>query len=145
MAAGRTLGLGRTGLSGRRIVLAATFALLAATALAVGSKQRLAWLAERRGPPTRFEHAPHKVVNCTTCHHNFRDRKLGSQGCIACHKAWGTTEQRRIDTVFHAFCTDCHRRRQAEGMKAGPVKSCAACHGAAGSSGQPSLMGAAAP
>lgn len=128
MAARRTSGLGRAGTVWRRIAIAATFVLLAATALAVGSNQRLAWLAERRGPPTRFDHVPHKVVNCTTCHHNFRDRKLGSQGCIACHKAWGTTEARRIDTVFHTFCTDCHRRRQATGMKAGPVKSCAACH-----------------
>ena len=35
-----------------------------------------------------------------TCHHNFVDRGLGPGGCYACHKAWGTTELRRIDAVF---------------------------------------------
>lgn len=89
---------------------------------------RLEWLADARPLPTRFDHARHRSVNCITCHHNFRDRRLGPKGCIACHKDWGTTEARRIDTVFHAFCTDCHRRRVADGAKAGPPKSCAACH-----------------
>jgi predicted CXXCH cytochrome family protein len=105
-------------------------ALLTATSAGIWSfsSLRLEWLAETRPRPTRFDHAHHRSVNCITCHHNFRDRSLGPQGCIACHKSWGTTETRRVDTVLHAFCTDCHRRLRAAGAKAGPVKSCAACH-----------------
>jgi predicted CXXCH cytochrome family protein len=94
----------------------------------LGSSVRLARLAEQPLLPTRFDHKFHKQINCTTCHHNFLDRRLGARTCLACHKAWGTSETRRIDIVFHAFCTDCHRRRWAAGEKAGPVKACAACH-----------------
>lgn len=108
-----------------------TLLLLALALAAAGwwfSGVRLAWLAEARPLPTRFDHARHRGVNCITCHHNFRDRGLGTKGCIQCHKDWGTSEARRVDTVFHAFCTDCHRRLRAAGREAGPVKSCAACH-----------------
>ena len=108
-------------------------ALLAAgsvAALTVGaSRLRVERIALRQLLPTRFDHKFHKAVACTTCHHTFTDRRrFGPKPCLACHKAWGTTEARRIDTVFHAFCTDCHARRRATGEKAGPVKACAACH-----------------
>jgi predicted CXXCH cytochrome family protein len=106
----------------------AAAAVLVAVGLSYGSSLRLERIAQRPLLPTRFDHKFHKSVNCLTCHHNFVDRGLGPGGCYACHKAWGTTESRRIDTVFHAFCTDCHRRLRAAGEKAGPVKSCAACH-----------------
>ena len=101
---------------------------LAAAGLAWGSAVRLGAIADRPLLATRFDHKFHKGVNCVTCHHNFVERGLGPKPCYACHKAWGTTELRRIDTVFHTFCTDCHRRWDAAGEKAGPVKSCAACH-----------------
>jgi predicted CXXCH cytochrome family protein len=102
--------------------VAATGGLLWASSL------RLAWLAERPLLPTRFEHRAHTTVGCTTCHHNFVTRGLGAMSCLACHKAWGTSETRRIDVVFHGFCTGCHRDRRAAGRKSGPVKACAACH-----------------
>lgn len=92
------------------------------------SEERLSAIARQPVLPTRFDHANHRKVVCTTCHHNFRDRSLGPGGCFRCHKVWGTTEARRIDTVFHAFCTGCHRERKAAGEDAGPVKSCVACH-----------------
>jgi predicted CXXCH cytochrome family protein len=101
---------------------------LVAVGLGYGSSLRLERIADRPLLPTRFDHKFHKRVNCVACHHNFVDRGLGPGGCYACHKVWGTTELRRIDAVFHAFCTDCHRRLQAAGENAGPVKSCAACH-----------------
>ena len=96
------------------------------------ASHHLRWLASAPLLPTRFDHKFHRGVNCVTCHHNFLGPRLGPQPCLACHKAWGTTEWRRIDTVFHTFCTDCHRTRQAAGLKAGPVKACAACHVAPG-------------
>jgi predicted CXXCH cytochrome family protein len=102
--------------------------LLAAGVLWWSSAVRLEWLAERPLLKTRFDHKLHMGVNCATCHHNFRERGLGTRTCLACHKAWGTTEARRIDTVFHVFCTDCHRRERSAGRKGGPVKACAACH-----------------
>ncbi|MEK0083472.1 cytochrome c3 family protein [Benzoatithermus flavus] len=111
-----------------RVALLASAGLVTAGVLWLGSGLRLERIAERPLLPTRFDHKFHTGVNCTTCHHNFRERGLGTKPCLACHKAWGTTEARRIDTVFHAFCTDCHRREQATGAKAGPVKACVACH-----------------
>lgn len=111
----------------RGLTFAVAGVLLAAAAIGA-SQVRLGWLASAPLLPTRFDHKFHRGINCVTCHHNFTGPRLGPQPCLACHKAWGTTEGRRIDTVFHAFCTDCHRSRQAAGLKAGPVKSCAACH-----------------
>lgn len=122
--------LARATASGNRqgwLVALALVALLAAGAWGF-SGLRLEWLARARPLPTRFDHADHRGVNCVTCHHNFRDRSLGPKGCVGCHKDWGTAEARRVDTVFHAFCTDCHARLRAAGNKAGPVKGCAACH-----------------
>ena len=92
------------------------------------SEIRLGWLARQPLLATRFDHKFHTTVACTTCHHNFLNRRLGPQRCLDCHKAWGTTEARRIDTVFHTFCTGCHAERRSAGRKAGPVKACAACH-----------------
>ena len=114
-------------LRGRWLIALGALLVLAA-ALWVGSVARLEAIATRPLLPTRFDHKFHRSVACVTCHHNYAERGLGPGGCFACHKAWGTTELRRIDTMFHTFCTDCHRRRQAAGEKAGPVKACAACH-----------------
>lgn len=98
------------------------------TALLVASQVRLGWLASEPLLPTRFDHKFHRDVTCVACHHNFIGPRLGPRTCLACHKAWGTSEGRRIDTVFHAFCTGCHRARQGAGLQAGPVKACAGCH-----------------
>ena len=111
----------------RRAAIAAMAGLLLAV-LAWGSAARLEAIAARPLLATGFDHGRHRTVSCVTCHHNFGARGLGTRTCYACHKAWGTTELRRIDSVFHAFCTDCHRREDAAGKAAGPVKSCAACH-----------------
>lgn len=113
----------------RRCAAALALALLTAVGGTwLGSSLRLGWLAQAPLLPTRFDHKYHQGVSCLTCHHNFRERRLGTKPCLACHKAWGTTEARRIDSMFHAFCADCHRRERAAGRKAGPVKACAACH-----------------
>lgn len=112
----------------RRAPLVVLGLALAAGALWAASTARLEAIATRPLLPTRFDHKFHRTVQCVACHHNFADRGLGPGGCYACHKEWGTTELRRIDIMFHAFCTDCHRRREAAGEPAGPVKACAACH-----------------
>ena len=111
-----------------RWTLAAAAATLGIGLLVWGSHVRLEAIAARPLLATGFDHGRHRTVACTTCHHNFGTRGLGTKTCYACHKAWGTTELRRIDVVFHAFCTDCHRREAAAGRDAGPVKACAACH-----------------
>lgn len=115
-------------MSRTRAGLLALGTVVALGLLWTGSAARLERIAAQPLLPTRFDHKFHKAVACLACHHNFRDRSLGPKGCLACHKDWGTTEFRRIDNVFHAFCTDCHRREQIAGRKAGPVKACAACH-----------------
>src|SRR5690349_18614748 len=111
-----------------RFLLAAGLVALAVAAPLGASRVRVAWIAETPMLPTRFDHRFHTSVACTTCHHNFVERNLGPKRCLSCHKDWSTTEARRIDTVFHDFCTGCHRTRAAAGEKAGPVKGCAACH-----------------
>lgn len=111
----------------RHAAIAAALALCVA-GLAVASRARVAAIAQGPLLPTRFDHKFHTAIGCVTCHHNFLDRSLGPKSCLACHKAWGTSESRRIDVVFHAFCTECHQQRQIAGAAAGPVKSCAACH-----------------
>jgi hypothetical protein len=108
-------------------LIAGAFGLVAA------SNWRLERLATRALLPTRFEHAAHKTVACTTCHHNFVGERLGGKRCLACHKGLTRTEGMRIDTLFHDFCTSCHRSERAAGRKSGPVKACASCHIAAGS------------
>lgn len=112
----------------RRALLVAVGLALLGAALWAGSTARLEAIATRPLLPTRFDHKFHRAVQCVACHHNFAERGLGPGGCYACHKDWGSSETRRIDILFHAFCTDCHRREQAAGEKAGPVKACAACH-----------------
>jgi predicted CXXCH cytochrome family protein len=74
-----------------------------------------------------FLHDDHTGFVCTTCHHNFTDR-TGTENCITCHKALSTSEAMRVDRLFHAFCTDCHRRESLAGHKSGPLDHCTACH-----------------
>jgi predicted CXXCH cytochrome family protein len=111
-----------------RLVLVIAAVGLASGAVLAASRLRVAWIADEPLLPTRFDHKFHTSVACTTCHHNFLERGLGPKRCLPCHKDWSTTEPRRIDTMFHAFCTGCHQERAAAGEKAGPVKACDACH-----------------
>jgi predicted CXXCH cytochrome family protein len=121
---------GAEGAWGRRLRLLLLLAAggVASEAVLAASRLRVAWIAQAPLLPTRFDHKFHTSVACTTCHHNFLDRSVGPKRCLPCHKDWGTTEARRIDTMFHDFCTGCHQARVAAGEKAGPVRSCAACH-----------------
>ena len=102
--------------------LTAMVMALTAAGLAWGSAVRLGAIAHWPLLATRFDHKFHKGVNRVTCHHNFVERGLGPKPCYACHKAWGTTELRRIDTVFHTFCTrlpppvGCRRRESRPGQ-----------------------------
>ena len=115
----------------RKLVLMALPALLAGivAALAVGplAQARLAPLRSSPVDHARFLHDDHSGFVCTTCHHNFTDR-TGSENCITCHKKLSTSETMRVDRLFHAFCTDCHRRESVAGRKSGPLDHCTACH-----------------
>jgi hypothetical protein len=107
------------------IILSGLIAALAAGPLAQ------ARLAELRSSPidhARFLHDDHAGFICTTCHHNFTDR-AGTENCITCHKTLSTSEKMRVDRLFHAFCTDCHRRETIAGHRSGPLDHCTACHG----------------
>ncbi len=91
------------------------------------SDMRLASLRSSPVDHARFAHADHTGFVCTTCHHNFTDR-TGTENCIICHKRLSTSEAMRVDRLFHAFCSDCHRREREAGRKSGPIDHCAACH-----------------
>jgi hypothetical protein len=116
----------------RKLILLALPAILAGivATLAVDPMAQ-ARLADLRSSPidhARFLHDDHTGFICTTCHHNFTDR-TGKENCITCHKRLTTSEAMRVDRLFHAFCTDCHRRESAAGRKSGPIDHCTACHG----------------
>lgn len=116
----------------RKLIFMALPAILLGlvTALAVGPLAQARLTALRSSPVdhARFSHDDHTGFVCTTCHHNFTDR-TGMENCISCHKALSTSEKMRVDRLFHAFCTDCHRRESVAGRKSGPLDHCTACHG----------------
>jgi hypothetical protein len=116
----------------RKVVLIALPVILCGIviALALGplAQARLASLRSSPIDHARFLHDDHTGFVCTTCHHNFTDR-TGTENCITCHKTLSTSEAMRVDRLFHAFCTDCHRREYLAGRKSGPLDHCTACHG----------------
>lgn len=101
----------------------------AAAALAAGplSEARLASLRVSPVDHAGFSHGDHGGIACTTCHHNFIDRS-GKENCITCHKRLTISEPMRIDRMFHAFCSECHRDEKAAGHKTGPIDHCMGCH-----------------
>jgi hypothetical protein len=115
----------------RKLIAIALPAILAGmiAALAAGPLAQ-ARLADLRSSPVdhgRFLHDDHTAFVCTTCHHNFTDH-TGTENCITCHKQLSTSEAMRVDRLFHAFCTDCHRRESFAKHKSGPLDHCTGCH-----------------
>jgi Class III cytochrome C family len=115
----------------RKLVLIALPLILCGIviALAVGpmAQARLTGLRSSPIDHAQFLHDDHTRFVCTTCHHNFIDR-TGTENCITCHKSLSTRETMRVDRLFHAFCTDCHRRESLTSHKSGPLDHCTACH-----------------
>jgi hypothetical protein len=123
------LAAGRAAWRGRLLWTMPLVGLVALVLALHGASQwRLERLAARPLLPTKFAHADHRGVNCTTCHHNFVGQRLGGRRCLACHKALTRDAGLRIDTLFHEFCTSCHRVERAALRASGPVKACASCH-----------------
>lgn len=89
---------------------------------------RLATLRQTPIDHARFLHTDHTGLSCAGCHHNFVDQS-GNENCLTCHKRISVTEATRIDRLFHAFCSDCHRMDMREGRKFGPADDCNGCHG----------------
>ncbi|MCG7505933.1 cytochrome c3 family protein [Mesorhizobium retamae] len=112
--------------------LAATLALFisAIAWLAIGSmaETRLAGLRQAPIDHARFLHTDHTGLACAGCHHNFVDR-TGTENCLSCHKRLSVSEASRIDSMFHAFCSECHRADNRAGRKFGPIDDCNGCHG----------------
>jgi len=85
----------------------------------------------------KWLHARHSGAmekKCERCHHEYdaKAKKLfyakeQEGSCRYCHKA--VTEENRISMrlASHAACIDCHRKRTATALSAGPVQ-CAGCH-----------------
>ncbi len=115
----------------RKLVLVALPVMLCGiiTALAFGPLAQARLTALRASPidHARFSHDDHTGFICTICHHNFTDR-TGKENCISCHKRLSTSEAMRVDRLFHAFCSDCHRREKLARRKTGPIDHCTACH-----------------
>ncbi|MCV3241764.1 cytochrome c3 family protein [Mesorhizobium sp. ZC-5] len=110
------------------VSLALSAAAIAALAFGPLAGPRLELL--RRSPidHANFLHTDHGNLSCVGCHHNFTDR-AGNENCLSCHKRISTTEAMRIDRMFHAFCSDCHRTDKHAGKAFGPIDDCKGCHG----------------
>lgn len=82
--------------------------------------------------PLSFPHKKHLDVNCTTCHHDFKDPKLkskyGGMPCILCHRSDIPELKRGIEAEFHDFCKACHADKARWFAKHGPVRECTPCH-----------------
>ncbi|MSR13678.1 MAG: class III cytochrome C family protein [Gammaproteobacteria bacterium] len=74
-----------------------------------------------------FDHQDHGAVKCATCHHNFFD-DTGRDSCYFCHKIRPELAL-TIEHDFHTFCRDCHTEIATRGLKSGPTRRCAGCHG----------------
>ncbi|PLP57608.1 hypothetical protein CYK37_18495 [Mesorhizobium loti] len=111
--------------------LVATLALFSGAIawLAMGSmaETRLASLRKAPIDHARFLHTDHTGLACAGCHHNFIDR-TGNENCLTCHKRISVSQTTRIDGMFHAFCSDCHRTDKRAGKKFGPIDDCNGCH-----------------
>ena len=79
--------------------------------------------------PVAFEHRDHTETECSFCHHNFID-DTGEDRCYACHK-FTPDIAADMEQMFHDFCRGCHEKQHLENKKenkAGPIRSCVACH-----------------
>ena len=83
--------------------------------------------------PVEFTHKKHAVdhkIQCTECHHVFKDKKnVWKEGdkvqkCAECHKSPKQNEGEMLSlyNAFHKNCRDCHKE-----AKKGPTK-CDECH-----------------
>jgi Class III cytochrome C family len=119
----------RSGNHPRAAVVALVPVMVAVTALTVGplSELRLASLRISPIDHARFSHSDHDGVICTTCHHNFVGHR-GDENCIICHKQLTRMEALRVDRLFHAFCSDCHKSEKRAGHRTGPIDHCGGCH-----------------
>jgi hypothetical protein len=91
----------------------------------------------RKSTPVTFDHAKHKELACTTCHHEFKDgQNVWKEGqevkkCSACHKLEADGKIVKLYAAFHAdsehSCVGCHEKMKKEQKKSGPT-TCAQCH-----------------
>lgn len=83
-------------------------------------------------------HARKYGIECTECHHVFKDGKNvfkegdNVQKCAECHtykKAKGTPKkQYKLKKAMHKNCQDCHKKLAKKKKPTGPTKKCAECH-----------------
>jgi hypothetical protein len=83
--------------------------------------------------PVIFSHAKHKELQCTQCHHEYKEGKnVWKKGqevkkCETCHKLETEGKKVKLQLAFHNTCVKCHKKLKAEKKKTGPT-SCAKCH-----------------
>jgi len=81
-----------------------------------------------------YRHIQSNAKKCELCHHEYDSKakklfyaKEKESTCRYCHLK--ETQENRISMKLasHLACIDCHRKRQAKDLDAGPVK-CSGCH-----------------
>ncbi len=89
--------------------------------------------------PARFNHSIHieMGLNCARCHHDGDHKPLTAEAigvlpnadqlkCVNCHNSkFANKKLRKLKTIFHARCRDCHK--EGYNGKKGPTK-CNSCH-----------------
>lgn len=86
----------------------------------------------KKGPVT-FSHPKHKEIECTQCHHEYKNSKnVWQKGqevkkCEACHKLESDGKKVKLEKAYHDTCVECHKKLRKEKKKTGPT-SCTKCH-----------------
>lgn len=86
----------------------------------------------KKGPVT-FSHSKHKELECTQCHHEYKDGKnVWQKGqevkkCESCHELESEGKKVKLEKAYHDTCVECHKKLKKEKKKTGPT-SCTKCH-----------------
>lgn len=109
-------------------LLSASLAVLAVLlALLVGLSEIPRTRAARPLLPLTFAHADHRAETCVACHHELVDGTPPGPPCLECHDTDGEVAH-LLESQFHGLCRGCHVERALQGVAAGPVRACRACH-----------------
>ncbi len=77
----------------------------------------------------KFNHKKHSEtlkIDCTKCHHTWKQGETSGKLCDECHKAKAEGKALSAKEAFHKDCIDCHKKEEAS-KKPAPTK-CTGCH-----------------
>ena len=73
------------------------------------------------------KHAETLKIDCTKCHHTWKQGETSGKLCVECHKAKAEGKALAAKDAFHKDCQGCHKEAETAKKPAGPTK-CTGCH-----------------